>query len=203
MKRVIFWMGVVIVGLLATAWIMWKQVEHANQKWSVAEANVKAYSLQAEESDKRTRALQLTVNQLQYFNDSVLEDLDATRKELKIKDKNLKALAAMSSSFSKTDTIHINDTIFKSPTLYLDTLIGDNWYKVSLGLRYPSRIIIKPEFKSQKHIVVSTRRETVNPPKKFFLFRWFQKRQTVVVIDVMEKNPHVSDEMTRYIEIVK
>jgi hypothetical protein len=193
----------IIIVLIVIIGIGWKQIELAEKKRNIAEANVKAYSLQAEESGKKTRALQLTVNQLQYFNDSVLEDLDATRKELKIKDKNLKALAAVSSSFSKTDTIHINDTIFKSPTLYLDTLIGDDWYKVSLGLRYPSRIIIKPEFKSQKHIVVSTRRETVNPPKKFFLFRWFQRKQTVVVVDVMEKNPYVSDEMTRYVEIVK
>ena len=193
----------IIIVLIVIIGIGWKQIELAEKKRNIAEANVKAYSLQAKESGKKTRALQLTVSQLQYFNDSILEDLDATRKELKIKDKNLKALAAVSSSFSKIDTIRINDTIFKSPNLYLDTLIGDDWYKVSLGLRYPSRIIIKPEFKSKKHIVVSTRRETVNPPKKFFLFRWFQKRQTVVVVDVMEKNPHVSDEMTRYVEIVK
>jgi hypothetical protein len=85
----------------------------------------------------------------------------------------------------------------------MDTLIGDEWYTLRLGLKYPSMIAVKPEFKSKKHIVVSSKKETVNPPKKFFLFRWFQKKMTVVHIDVVERNPYVSDETTRYVEIIK
>ena len=64
-------------------------------------------------------------------------------------------------------------------------------------------IIVQPEFKSEKHIVVSTKKETVNPPKKFFLFRWFQKKQTLIHVDVVEKNPYVENQSSRYIEIMK
>ena len=153
----------------------------------------------------KNTALRLTVDQLKYFSDSVLMALDDTRKELKIKDKNLKALQAISSKFSKKDTIRITqtDTLFREPTLNVDTLIGDKWYSVRLGLKYPSMIAIQPEFKSEKHIIVSSKKETVDPPKKFFLFRWFQRKHTVLHIDVVEKNPYVENESSRYVEILK
>ena len=152
---------------------------------------------------KQNTALQLTVEQLEYFKDSVLEDLDNTRKELKIKDKNLKALQQVTSVFTRTDTITLKDTLFKEPTLSIDTLMGDEWYTLDLGLKYPSMIVVKPEFKSKKHIVVSSKKETVNPPKKFFLFRWFQRKMRVIHVDVVEKNPYVQDEGTKYVEIIK
>jgi cell division protein FtsQ len=54
-------------------------------------------------------------------------------------------------------------------------------------------VAVEPYFKSEKHIIVSSKKETVNPPKKFFLFRWFQKKQIVLHIDVIEKNPYVEN----------
>lgn len=204
MKKIVFWLVVVIIGLLFTMGVMWQQVKYANEKWEKAEANVKGYVSLFDKSEKKNAALQLTVVQLDYFKDSVLMELNNTRKQLKIKDKNLKALQAVASKFSKKDTIYIpGDTIFKEPSFALDTLVGDKWYSVRLGLQYPSMIAIQPEFKSEKHIVVSSKKETVNPPKKFFLFRWFQKKHRVLHIDVVEKNPYVDDETSRYVEIIK
>ena len=196
---------ITIIVLLAIIGAGWQQVKHANEKWKVAEANVKAYSEELNSAGKKNTALQLSVDQLKYFNDSVLQALDDTRNELKIKDKNLKALQAVKSGFTKKDTIRITqvDTLFREPTLAIDTLIGDEWYNIQLGLKYPSMIAVKPYFKSEKHIIVSTKKETVNPPKKFFLFRWFQKKMTVIHIDVVEKNPYVENESSKYVEIVK
>ena len=193
----------IIIVLLAAIGVMWQQVKCANGKWKTAEANVKAYSMSLSKEGEKNTALQLTVDQLGYFKDSVLQELDNTRKKLKIKDKNLKALQSVSSSFSKPDTIILKDTLFKEVSLDVDTVLGDKWYNVRLGLKYPSMIAIKPYFKSEKHIVVSSKKETVNPPKKFFLFRWFQKKMLVIHIDVVEKNPHVDNESSRYVEIIK
>lgn len=194
-----------IVVLFATIGFMWKQVRDANEKWKVSEGNVKAYASMFDNSKKQNAALLLTVDQLEYFKDSVLQELDSTRKELKVKDKDLKALQQIKSSFTRTDTITITqvDTLFKEPSLAIDTVLGDGWYKLNLGLKYPSTIAVKPYFKSEKHIVVSSKKETVNPPKKFFLLRWFQKHHTVLHIDVVEKNPYVSDETSRYVEIIR
>lgn len=199
------WLVIIIIILATTIVAMWQQVDYANKKWQTAEGNVKAYASMFNSSEKQNAALQLTVDQLGYFQDSVLQELDATRKKLKIKDKNLKALQQVKSSFSKTDTITITqvDTLFKEPTLAMDTLLGDEWYSLRLGLKYPSTIAVKPYFKSEKHIIVSSKKETVNPPKKFWLFRLFQKKHLVLHIDVVEKNPYVNNESSRYVEIIK
>ena len=121
---------------------------------------------------------------------------------VKVKDKNLKSVQYITSTLSRVDTITLKDTIFKKP-LKVDTVIGDKWYNAKIVLSYPSTIIVNPTFKSEKNIVVSTKKETVNPPKKFWLFRLFQKKHTVIKVDIIEKNPYVSNEENRYIEIIK
>ena len=194
---------IVIVVLLAVIGAGWQQMNDVEDKWKVAEANVKAYSSGYNAIGAKNTALQLSVSQLKYFNDSVLKALDDTRKELKIKDKNLKALQQVASSFSKRDTVRLTDTIFRDPSIAIDTLMGDQWYSLRLGLKYPSMIAVEPYFKSEKHIIVSNKKETVNPPKKFFLFRLFQKKHVVLTINVEEKNPYVDNQSSRYVEIIK
>ena len=196
---------IIILVLLGVIAVGGYQLKQANEEWEIAMANVKAYDSQLGYEKQKNAAFRFSVEQLKYFNDSVLKALDETRKELKIKDKNLKALQAIKSGFTKKDTITITqvDTLFKEPTLAIDTLLGDQWYTLQLGLKYPSMIAVKPYFKSEKHIIVSNKKETVNPPKKFFLFRWFQRRHTVLHIDVIEKNPYVENENSKYVEIIK
>ena len=82
-------------------------------------------------------------------------------------------------------------------------MLSDEWYSIRVGLRYPSMVAVKPEFKSVKNIIVSAKKETVNPPKRFFLFRWFQRKQVVLNVDVVEKNPYVQSENNRYVEIIR
>lgn len=198
-----FIFGAVVLVLIAALVVSFHYNSGIKDKLDVANANLKAYDALLSTEKKQNIAHQLTIDQLNYFNDSVLNELNETRKELKIKDKNLKALQSVHSVFTRVDTLVLNDTIFKEPSFALDTLIGDDWYSLQLGLKFPSTIAAKPTFKSDKHIIVSVRKETVNPPKKFFLFRWFQKRHTVLRVDVVEKNPYVTDENSRYVEIIK
>ncbi len=102
-----------------------------------------------------------------------------------------------------TDTIIVKDTLFRDPTISIDTTLLNEWYSVNVNLQYPSKIIVAPSFKSKKYIIVSSRKETVNPPKKFFLLRWFQKKHTVLQVDVKENSPYITDGDSRYIEILK
>lgn len=195
----------VIVFLAIIMTIQVQRTKDLEEKWKQAEANLKAYDSQLSVEKEKNVAYQLSINQLEYFQDSVLKALDETRKELKIKDKNLKALQAVQSNFKKKDTIRITqvDTLFKEPDLSIDTLLGDKWYTLQLGLKYPSTIAVSPAFNSEKHIIVSTKKETVEPPKKFFLLRWFQKKHTILNVDVVEKNPYVEGESSKYVEILK
>lgn len=192
-----------IVALLGALCLSFFKIDSLNEKYSKTMANVKAYAMELSTEKNKNVALQLTVDQFGYFKDSVLKELQETQEELKIKNKNLKALQAVHSSFVRTDTIVLSDTIFRDPSFKADTLLGDEWYSLQVGLEYPSLIVVKPEFKSKKHIIVSAKKETVNPPKKFFLFRWLQKKHRVLNIDVVEKNPYVKDEGSKYVEILK
>ena len=197
------WLFAIIAGLIVTIFVISHKLEKANENYKIAMANVKAYSNELSSAKERNTALQLTIDQLGYFNDSIIEELNNTVQELNIKKKNLKALQAIMSSFSKTDTLIFKDTIFIDPALAIDTVLKDEWYSVELGLKYPSTIAVSPCFVSKKHIVVSTRKETVNPPKKWWIFRVFQKKHKVLNINVVEQNPYVKDESSKYIEILK
>ena len=173
------------------------------KRWKESTENVKSYSELFNNSENKNRGFKLTIDQLQYFNDSILRELNETRESLKVKDSKLKSLQYLSSTFIKYDTLIIKDTLFKDPQIQVDTVFSDKWYSIRIGLKYPSTITVNPMFRSIKHIVVSSRRETVNPPKKFFLFRWFQKKHTILNIDVIEKNPYMKEQNSRYIEIIK
>ena len=173
------------------------------KRWKESTENVKSYSELFSNSENKNKGFKLTIDQLQYFNDSILKELNETRESLKVKDSKLKSLQYLSSTFIKYDTLIIKDTLFKDPQIQVDTILSDEWYSIRIGLKYPSTVTVNPMFRSVKHIVVSSRRETVNPPKKFFLFRWFQKKHTVLNIDVIEKNPYMKEQNNRYIEIIK
>lgn len=200
------YIGIALLGITSAIIIvvLLNQRSKTEKKWKDAVENAKAYSELFSNSENKNRAFKLTIDQLKNSSDSIFQELNEARKELKIKDSKLKSLQYVSSSFSKVDTITLKgDTVFKDPQLSIDTLLSDKWYSVKVGLKYPSTVTIEPKFLSIKYIVVSAKKETVNPPKRFFLFRWFQKKQIRLNVDVVEKNPYVQNQDNRFVKIVK
>ncbi len=195
--------AIVVVVLTILLYIEKKNESSLEQKWKDATENVKSYSDLYSSSSNQNRAYKLTIDQLESSSDSIFQELCKIKDELKIKDSKLQSLQYTSSTFSKRDTITITDTLFRDPQLDLDSCISEEWYSIDLRLQYPSTVIVQPEFKSKRSVAVSLKKETVNPPKKFFLFRWFQKKHYVINVDVIEKNPYVKDMNNRYVEIVK
>lgn len=193
---------VVIIGLVTTIAILGKKLSSLEEDLSYASANEKALLLKNDSNKNQIRSLQLTVEQLDYFNDSILEKLKETQRNLKIKDKNLKELQYMKTSTTKTDTVLLTDTIFVESAC-IDTVIGDEWVKTHLEMSYPNTIVVTPEVTSEKVIIAHLKKETVNPPKKCWLARLFQKKHKVIVVEVEEKNPYMTTKEYRHIEIVK
>lgn len=202
MKKYIY-IGIVIAVMGYTIGYLINRTINIEKKWKNAQETVKAYEQQFNSSGTKNRAYKLNIDQLKYSKDSIFQELNSIRKELKIKDSKLKSIQYISSDFVKKDTITLKDTIFRDRKIDIDTLLSDEWYSVKVELKYPSTVTIKPEFKSKKYIMVSSKKETVNPPSRFFLFRWFQRKHIVLNIDVIEKNPYVHNENNRYVEIVK
>ena len=197
------WLFGTIICLGIALYASIQQINKTKKQLDVAMANIKNYDSELNGEKNKNSAYQLTIDQLKYYQDSILKKLDDTRKELKIKDKKLQSMQYVSTVLTRVDTVTLRDTLFKEPSFALDTLIGDKWYNLRLGLKYPSTIAVKPEFNSEKHIIVSTKKETVNPPKKFFLFRWFQRKHTILQVNVVEKNPYVESQDSKYVEILK
>lgn len=194
---------ILILLLSASVCIMYNTNQDLKSELSISKSNEKAFITENSGLKGQNRAFQFTIEQLEYFNDSLITKMNNVRKELKIKDDNLKQMQYLLSEAQKKDTIVFRDTLFREPTLRIDTLLGDRWYQMKLGLRYPSTIITEPKFVSEKYIIVDYRKETIDPPKKCFIARWFQKKHKVVEVEVVEKNPYIENKQQRFIEIVK
>lgn len=192
-----------LVSLAIGSYVLYNRNQSLKEELSISISNEKAFIAENSSLKNENRVFKFTVEQLNYYNDSILEKMNEVRKELKIKDKDLKQMQYLLSEATKKDTIVFRDTLFREPTLDIDTLVGDKWYQMRLGLKYPSTITTDPKFVSEKYIMVDYKKETINPPKKCWLLRLFQKKHKVVEVNVVEKNPYIENKQQRFIEIVE
>ena len=201
-KLVYILLGVLILTGISMYWL-YNRYQKLTAEYSISIENIKAYDAELSGLRDDTKVYKLTIEQLNYFNDSIIKKMKVVQKELGIKDKRLQQLQYEASHAQRVDTIILKDTLFRDSQLKLDTIVGDKWFRTNLHLEFPSTIALKPEIELERYTFISGKRETVNPPKKFFLFRWFQKKHTVVEVNVREMNPYVKDKTQRFIQIIK
>lgn len=203
-RKLITWIIGIVITLLVVGGITYLCSELSKYKelYNKELTNVKAYQSENNNLKNQSIAHLMTIDQLISSRDSTDIALKEALKKLNIKPKNVVSAGSVTSNMEKRDSIFLRDTVFIK-NLELDTLIGDKWYKAQVGLHYPSRIDLAVSVQSVKHIVVHNRRETVNPPKKFWLFRLFQKKHTIQEVVVDEENPHIEAGSQRFINIVK
>lgn len=190
---------VVFIGLV----VVFQRFESMKNDLNTAINNEKAAIAENDSLKNKSIMYKYTIEQLNNSNDSIIEKLNQAKKELKIKDKKIKELAYIATTSQKTDSIIVRDTIFRDVGFKLDTTIGDEWYKCQLGLEYPNRIVISPEFRSEQSIIISSKRETLYPEKKCWLARLFQKKHTIVEVNVVEKSPYIETKESKFIEVIK
>lgn len=202
MKSYIVLLAVCVVAIIGLI-IGLQYVKSLKTDLNIAVANEKAALAEKDSLKNQSIVYQYTIEQLNFSNDSILDKLKQARDGLKIRDKKIKELAYLATTAKTTDTLILRDTIFRDKEFVLDTTIGDEWYKCELGLKYPNVISLSPEFKSEKEIVVSTKRETIYPPKKCWLGRLFQKKHTVIEVNIVEESPYVETTESKFIQIIK
>lgn len=174
-----------------------------NRQLETSTANEKAFAAQLDKTKGENYVFQLKIDQLSLFNDSIANKLKSVQKENNIKDSKIKEFQYMLADYKRTDTVFFTDTIFKEPSFSLDTTIGDKWMSTGLSLKYPNQISVSPNVRSEKEVLIYTNKETIDPPKKFFLCRWFQKKHTVVKVIVNEENPYIENEESIFIQNIK
>lgn len=194
--------GVLFLAVVSDLLSTNRKLNELQSKYEISTNNEKLLLSNNDSLKINNSKLQLTVEQLEYSNNTTLDKLNKVRKELDIKDKELQELQYQLSISNKTDTIVYRDTIFKEG-IKLDTLIKDDWYSLNLNLEYPSTIIVNPEFKSEKYVVTSLKKEIIGTPKKCWLGRVFQKKHNVVRVEVVEKSPYIETKEQIFINIIK
>ena len=194
--KIIIW-AITIVLILGLCW----HINNLNTQLSNSINNEKAYA--AENSNLRDKNLvyKLSIEQMEYFQDSLMIEMKRIANENGIKDRHIKNLQYQLEHFYKRDTIIIRDTIFKDPKFHLDTCLVDEWNKTCLSLSYPGNIGISNSYRNEKFIIVNSKRENIKP-YKCFLGKWFGKKHTVLEIDIVDKNPYVETKRQRFIEII-
>ena len=147
------------------------------------------------------RQFQMTLNDLRASNDSLDKKLLEVAEELKIKDKRIEYLQYQKKIIYSIDTLEFHDTIFVKET-HIDTIVGDPWYTLRLQLDYPSKIVTNPTFKSEQYIIINSKKEFNKTPSKFFIIRQFQRKHTIVEVNMEEKSPYVINKENKFIKVL-
>lgn len=182
---------------------LWGTKSNYKDLYNTATSNNKAYQEQIEGLNESNKAFQFTIDQLEQLNDASVKSLDSMRKVLKIKDKQIQQMSKVKEKIYITNTITVNDTIFVTPEFKLDTCIGDQWYTNCLHMSYPNNISSDIDVNTDTDCFIYAVRETINPPKKTWIGRLFQKKHTVIDVTVHENNPYAKVKESKFIKIIK
>lgn len=173
------------------------------------ETNWIALSNENNKNAKSSKAYELKISQMKYINDSLMNAMDSVRKSLNIKDKNTKGLGYVKSTILIHDTVLVNRIRDGDKTISIDTTINKKWYQIQLDYRgskcneCKDTLIVSPKVTSEKYVVISTQKEYVDTPKKFWIQRIFQKKDEVIDVKVVETNPYIYSNEDRFVKVIK
>lgn len=201
MKKII---NIIVIMALLVGIIIFQSVRLNNRtkEYEIAIQNNKAYESQLNTLNEESKVFQFTIEQLEYISDTSIRKLDSMRKELKIKDRQIKQMSNIKERIYITNTFNVTDTFFKEPDFVFDTCLGDEWYTNCLHLEYPNQISSELDVNTDLNCFIHTKRETVNPPCKTWIGRLFQKKHTVINVDVVENNPYSNVKEVKFIKIL-
>ena len=199
----------VVVAILALIIIGVRRCKSAEDKLEGYENNWIALSNENNKNAKSSKLYEFKLSQLKYINDSLMNAMDSVRKSLNIKDKNTKGLGYVKSTILIHDTVLVNRIRDGDKTISIDTTINKKWYQIQLDYRgskcneCKDTLIVSPKVTSEKYVVISTQKEYVDTPKKFWIQRIFQKKDEVIDVKVVETNPYIYSNEDRFVKVIK
>ena len=199
----------VVVAILALIIIGVRRCKSAEDKLEGYENNWIALSNENNKNAKSSKAYEFKASQLNYINDSLVNQMNTIRKSIGVKDKNLKGLGYIKSTVRIHDTLFVNRIRDGDKTLSIDTVINKKWYQIEIDYKggrcneCKDTLVVSPKISSEKYVVISTSKEYVDAPKKWWLQRIFQKKEEVVDVKVVETNPYIYSDHERFIKVIK
>lgn len=187
-----------IISLLTVAiFILGSQLSKKNKEIDRLFNNIKAYEQLATENKKLNTVLQLTVNELNNSKDSLIQQVEQARKELKVKNKNLQQAQVI-------NTV-IRDTVTKVITIdrNFNEELKINPLTTIKVTRTDSILTAKIDITNQQILFIEEKKEYKNKYKngwiRFWHFDW--KKVKVRKYQIHNTNPIIKITDTRIIEV--
>lgn len=202
--------------LLVIGYIVYQQhtIGKLKEKLVVTNNNVKAYQngIQSWKDNfnrehVKVTEFQYSLYQLNRSNDSLDRKLTKIIKESSIKDKNLIEAGIIITELKAKLKANSSNTI---TTVDTDTLkcqrISDSTFLVNEVCFNPIAkqiLSVATTVNNEQSIIFSHHKETINPPRKLFIRRWFQKKHTLCNIEIVNSNPYINTKQSKFIKIIK
>ena len=187
-----------IISLLTVAiFVLNSQLNKKNKEIDRLVNNVKTYEQLATESKQLNTVLQLTVNELNNSKDSLIQQVEQVRKELKVKNKNLQQAQVI-------NTV-IRDTVTKVITVdrNFDEELKINPLTTIKVTRTDSILTAKIDIQNQQILFIEEKKVYKNTYKnawiRFWHFDW--KKIKVRKYQIQNSNPIIRVTNTRIVEI--
>lgn len=195
---------VVAVGLIslliATIFIQHNQLQEKNAEINRITSNIRTYQDIVSNNQNNNRTLQLTIEELNHSNDSLLLQLKQTQKELKIKDKNLTDASVINTEIK--DSVK---TVIKKEAIDFEEELKLNPLTTIIVRRKDSILTAKIDLKNQQTILIYKKKEYKNFYKngwiRFLHFDW--KKIETKEYQIVNTNPLIKVTGTRIVEVPK
>lgn len=195
---------VVAVGLvsllIATIFYQHNQLQNKNREIDRITNNIRAYEEIASNAQDNNRVLQLTIDELNHSKDSLIQQVNKVKKELKIKDKNLTDTSVINTQIN--DSVK---TVIKEKLIDFNEELKLNDLTTIIVSRKDSILTAKIDIKNQQIIFVEDKKEY----KRFYknwLLRFFHfdfKKVRIKNYQIVNSNPLIKVTDTRIIELPK
>lgn len=187
----------IICLLTAAIFVLGSQLKNKNEEINRLSNNIQAYEQIVSSKEENNRVLQLTINELNNSKDSLIQQVNEVKKELKVKDKNLKQVQVINTVIKDTITKVITRDRDFSETLKLNPLTT---IKVN---RTDSILTAKIDIQNQQILFVEEKKVYKNKYKngwvRFWHFDW--KKIRIRQYQIENSNPLIRVTDTRIVEL--
>ena len=184
--------------LIATILFQNNQLSKKNKEIDRITNNIKAYESIATDKEAHNRVLQLTINELNYSKDSLVQYINQVKKENKVKDKNLTSASVINTEIK--DSVR---TIIKHKLIDFDEELKINPLTTIIVSRKDSILKATLDIKNQQILFVEEKKEYKNKYRNGFIrflhFDW--RRVRTKRYQIMNSNPIIKVTNTRIVQI--
>lgn len=185
------------IALLVTCAVLFNMVKKKDAEIARQVNNKEYYVDLLNDNKEKGRVLQLTLNELSTSNDSLIQKINQQKKELKIKDKELKAVQLVETEIVKV----VTDTITKEVNFTKELKLND--LTTIVVDRKDSLLSVTLDFKNEQTLFLYERKEYRNQYKNWFkrLVKFDFKKDKIRRYQITNTNDLIQVTNTRIIEL--